>query len=166
MSSSYGRELTRARRMNQTLGDERLEVIRQREERLKLRQGVRRFKLDRGFRCGNVKDLVIAQLLLPYTRDELTDAQREFRVMGLLHAGMLGTQACPACMPLIRLYGLYRTWWQEGVMLEDWERVSCLDPERMWWSEILQVARIIRRRLDFVQAVETQYDPETGKLHY
>lgn len=166
MMSVIGRHLSRARRSNQILADERLQVIRLREEHLRLRQGVRRFKLGRPYRCGKATDLVVAQLLLQINGEDLTDAQRKFRTQGLLHVGLIGMRPCRSCMQLFRLYDLYRTWWREGVMLEEWERVSTLDPDRMWRSEILQVANILQRRLDYVRAVETQYDPESGKLHY
>lgn len=152
--------------MNQVLGDERQKVIRQREERLRLRQGVLRFKFGRAFRCGLARDVVIAQLLLQIDRAHLTEKQREFRLTAMLHVGWLGTSPCPKCLGLTRLYDLYRTWWREGIMLEDWERVSSLDPERLWCSEVLQMARVIQQRRDFVLAIEERFDPETGKLFY
>lgn len=166
MRISYSGELIRARRRNIILSDERPVIIRQREERLRLRQGVSSFRLHRDYRCGEAADLVMAQLLLQIDGDRLTKAQRQFRVSSLFHLGVLGTQACPACMQIFRLFDLYRTWWREGIILEGWERVPCLDPNRLWSWEIVTIAEVIRRRLAFMAAVEQRYDSVTGKLQY
>ena len=161
-----GAELVHARRTNRILGDERHDVIRSREENLRLRRGVRSFTVKKGYRCGKAQDVVIAQYMLRVSRDSLSQQQRAFLVAGMFHVGVLGLESCPLCMALYRMLGLYETWWREGKMLEDWERVSCLDPVRLRRNEILQVASVINRRLAFSQAVETQYDPATGKLAY